>query len=47
MTSFQLSAYQNELSNLKGLFTGKRRRELEGLIADTNDQIQKLSQKLN
>lgn len=42
----QIEAAQKELENLKGLFTGKRRKELEAQIAEANDRIAALDKEL-
>ena len=40
-------AYDTELANLKGLFTGKRRKELETEIASMNTQITDLKKQID
>ena len=41
------SAAQTELSNLKGLFLGRRRKELEAEIASLDRQIAELQKQLD
>ena len=38
-----LTALENELANLKGLFSGKRRKEIESRLAQIAEEISKLS----
>ena len=46
-TEKQRQVYQDELANLKGLFTGKRRKELEAQIAEADKRIAALKEELD
>ena len=39
----QRADVQSELANLKGLFTGKQRRELESKLAEINNELKGLN----